>query len=318
MTADEVQIHRYALKPRAERLSPRSGRAEFEGVLIQVEGGFGCIHPWPELGDAPLDQQLLALAEGGRTPLTKRALRCCRFDSQARGVGQNLFEGLRIPRSHFSLPEGVFSAPAGFSSVKFKAASAEEALERIRNLAPDLRVRVDFNEALSPAELIDFWENLGEFRDRIEFIEDPVRFEASIWNGMSEALRHVIAVDRAAGEVESGPAYRVVKPAIDDPAEQESLAERFDQRLVFTSYLDHPVGQLFAAFEAANAFKRNPSRLAECGLVTHHLFDETDPFVAALGPATPDLNPPPGLGLGFDDLLHDLPWIPLTTAISSC
>ena len=39
-------ISRYRLKARGG-LNSVSNRHEFEGVLIQIDGGFGCIHPWP-------------------------------------------------------------------------------------------------------------------------------------------------------------------------------------------------------------------------------------------------------------------------------
>ena len=82
--------------------------------------------------------------------------------------------------------------------------------------------------------------------------------------------------------------------------------------------MDHPLGQMFAAYEAAEMQKRFPNLVIEGGLVTHHLFDDSDPFVSALGPLIPQLQPVAGTGLGFDDLLNDLPWIPLTNTTSSC
>jgi O-succinylbenzoate synthase len=47
--------------------------------------------------------------------------------------------------------------------------------------------------------------------------------------------------------------------------------------------------------------------VAACGVQTHHLF-EPDAFSELLGPWSPVFQPPPGHGLGFDDLLDALPW----------
>lgn len=315
MNNEPIHFHRYTLRSRAP-LNAKSARTEFEGALIRAGGGFGCVHPWPELGDEPLDQQLLALAEGKTTALTARSLRCCQFDSMARQRGQSLFEGLEIPPSHYSMPADDSSIPPDFSTVKIKGGGVDETVARIQNLPGNLSVRVDFNESLSIAEFIEFWESLGPDQDRIEFIEDPAKFDDSIWAVLDEALRCRLAVDRAVETVGAGPGFRVVKPAIDDPARQESLAGLFNQQLVFTSYMDHPIGQVYAAFEAANSFKRNPESLADCGLVTQHLFDDSDPFVATLGPPKPVLDIPSGSGLGFDGLLESLTWNRLTT--SSC
>jgi O-succinylbenzoate synthase len=80
--------------------------------------------------------------------------------------------------------------------------------------------------------------------------------------------------------------------------------------VVLTSYMDHPLGQAFAAWEAARLALQFPGLVGICGLQTHHLF-EPDGFVELLGPWSPQFQAPPGTGLGFDDLLAALPWTPL-------
>ncbi|MEM7014306.1 MAG: hypothetical protein AAF585_22825 [Verrucomicrobiota bacterium] len=314
-----IKIYRYAFQA-AERapLNARSKRVQFEGALIKVGAGFGCIHPWPELGDAPLDQQLQALAEGKETPLIRRALHCCEIDGTARKRGENLFSDLSIPQSHYTLPPHSQDVPDGFSIVKIKGGAIGPTAERIRKLSPELGVRVDFNEALSPDELRDFWTLLDVRRECINLLEDPTPFEESTWRELSSSLQCEFAVDRAVEQPSTAARIRVVKPARNDPAEQAALADLHHQALMFTSYMDHPLGQMFAAYEAALVQKRRPQRFLECGLVTHHLFDDSDPFVSALGPPIPQLQPVAGTGLGFDDLLNDLPWIPLTNTTSSC
>jgi O-succinylbenzoate synthase len=79
------------------------------------------------------------------------------------------------------------------------------------------------------------------------------------------------------------------------------------QRVVVTSYMDHPLGQAFAAWEAGRLALQFPGLVGVCGLQTHHLF-EPDAFTEALGPWAPSFQAPPGKGLGFDDLLGKLPW----------
>jgi len=66
-------IHRYTLKPRRP-LSALAGARPREGALLRVGEGFADVHPWPELGDAPLDEQLALLSHGQTTPLTRRSL----------------------------------------------------------------------------------------------------------------------------------------------------------------------------------------------------------------------------------------------------
>ncbi|RYD25544.1 MAG: hypothetical protein EOP86_27180, partial [Verrucomicrobiaceae bacterium] len=104
-----------------------------------------------------------------------------------------------------------------------------------------------------------------------------------------------------------GFAVRVLKPAV------EAVSDRNRDRnlgpgvpVVFTSAMDHPVGQLFAAYEAA----RFGGPQLEAGLLTHRLF-EADAFTEMLGSTGPVLRLPGGTGLGFDHLLESLPWLPL-------
>ena len=90
----------------------------------------------------------------------------------------------------------------------------------------------------------------------------------------------------------------VVKPALEDvPATTKEI--------VITSYMDHPVGQLFAAYVAATYSAGRPPPVA--GLATHILF-ESDPFIERMQLDGARLVPPPGTGIGFDDLLESLPW----------
>ena len=92
--------------------------------------------------------------------------------------------------------------------------------------------------------------------------------------------------------------------------EEGLLAEaalQHQQRVVVTSYMEHPVGQAFAAWEAARLGLQFPGLVGLCGLQTHHLF-EPDEFSEMLGPWSPSFQVPAGYGLGFDDLLEALPW----------
>ena len=56
-TDTKPMISRYRLRSRGF-LNAISNRREFEGALIEIDSGYGCIHPWPELGDPPLEKCL--------------------------------------------------------------------------------------------------------------------------------------------------------------------------------------------------------------------------------------------------------------------
>src|SRR5258708_24582201 len=91
---------RYELAPK-RRLSAIARDAPREGALIRIGDGFADVHPWPELGDLPLDDQLALLARGETTALTRQSLSFVSIDERARLASRSLFEGLTIPPSHW-------------------------------------------------------------------------------------------------------------------------------------------------------------------------------------------------------------------------
>jgi O-succinylbenzoate synthase len=316
LTEQKPLISRYRLKSRGF-LNSVSNRREFDGVLIQVDGGFGCIQPWPELGDPSLEKCLADLAGARRWPIVRRALRCAEYDRAARVFDHSLFEDMEVPESHATLSlaraEGVAHAvEAGFSRIKLKAGRNPAAeirfLEDMAAEHPALKWRLDFNESLEPAAATEFLLGLSEkTRAAIDFVEDPCPYSETAWNDLHRRTRVKLAVDREAAPLSSAAQVMVIKPAIDEPFLLAEAALMNRQRVMVTSYMDHPIGQTFAAWEAARLALQFPGLVGLCGLQTHHLF-EPDAFTEMLGPWLPVFQPPAGTGLGFDDLLDALPW----------
>jgi O-succinylbenzoate synthase len=269
-------IHRYTLVPR-RTLSPLAGARPREGALLRVGDGFADIHSWPELGDAPLDEQLARLARGETTPLLFRSIACAALDGRARAAGRSLFDGLTIPRSHWPGDD----PPRDFDTVKLKS---------IDRIPPNVWLRLDFNARLTPEQFIYMAEALP--RDRVDFVEDPCPYDAATWSALRETTGLRLALDR--GTAADGVDVLVVKPAVQEVPSSE-------KEIVITSYMDHPIGQFFAAYEAAR-YGRGTH-----GLFTHVLY-EPDAFTDAIRADGARLLPPEGTGLGFDDLLERLPW----------
>jgi O-succinylbenzoate synthase len=267
----------YALKPK-RALSALAGDAPRRGALIRVANGFADVHPWPELGDATIEEQLARLARGETTNLTERSLWFAGVDAGARDRGKSLFDGLTIPESHWPGAD----PPEAFHTVKLKS------IDRI----PDrVRLRIDFNATLTAGEFARVAETLPA--ERVDFVEDPCPYDGAIWRALREQTGLRLALDR--GDADEGVDVLVVKPAV------QAMPDR-SKEIVVTSYMDHPVGQLFAAFTAA---KYEISSV--CGLATHVLY-ENDPFIERMRLDGARLVPPPGTGIGFDDLLESLPW----------
>jgi O-succinylbenzoate synthase len=299
--SEPIRFWKYELTPRA-RVGLGRGRPR-RGALVRVGLGVADVHPWPELGDAPLEAQLENLASGHPTELGKASLRFAILDGQARAKGLSLFEGLTIPASHFLLPDDSLQVPQGFDTVKVKlgrvAASDSQRLSQFEHL----RLRIDFNARLDCDAVEMFLRNLSsDTRARIEFVEDPCPYDGARWKRLNDATGCRLALDR--GVDEEGVDVHIVKPAVQDAfAVVDSVA-----CAVVTSYLDHPIGQLGAAWVAARLAAAYPSRVSKrCGLLTHTVY-ENDPFIERMHSAGPVLIPPPGTGVGFDDLIERLPW----------
>ncbi|HEX3579730.1 MAG TPA: hypothetical protein VHY33_14295 [Thermoanaerobaculia bacterium] len=298
-----VEFWRYELTPK-RRLSAIAADGVRRGALIRVNGGVADVHPWPELGDLPLDDQLALLTRGEMTTLTEASLEFASIDAAARRDGRSAFDRLTIPPSHWPGPD----PPESFDTAKLKSI----------DVIPDrVRLRIDFNATLTAAEFVAIAATLP--RERIGFIEDPCPYDAAVWRDLRERTGLRLALDRAPGTSQhrqeclchtgSDPMWHrhsclcsvnsydvlILKPALEE-------IPCVDTEIVVTSYMDHPIGQLCAAYSAATA-----NITTTCGLITHVLF-ENDPFIERMRIDGTRLVPPGGTGWGFDDLLENLPW----------
>lgn len=271
-----IWVHRYSLVPR-KRLSDVAAPGPRNGALLRIDDGFADLHPWPELGDLPLEAQLAMLARGEMTAQVAASVRLARLDGDARARGVSLFEGLTIPESHWTGND----PPDGFDTVKTKG---------VLEVPEHVRIRIDFNATLTAEEFLVVAETLP--RERIDFIEDPCPYEAITWERLRAATGLRLALDRMPGDAD----VLVHKPAL------QSEFPVTDREIVVTSYMDHPIGQFGAAYVAAT--HRTSTR---CGLMTHVLY-EPDAFIDRIERDGSRLLAPKGTGLGFDDLLENLPW----------
>lgn len=313
---EKIWVHRYELESIAS-LNSRSTGTVRVGALIRCGSGFGCIHPWPELGDEPLEGQLSLLADGKTTRLTERTLECAQSDGVARENGVGLFSVKpAIPPSHWLYLSGDRPGEieeAGFDTVKLKigpdhSSLGDQADTLAKLVSTGLKIRLDANESIEAELFRQWWASLDPtIRDRIEFVEDPIPWrDADI-----EALASIgvpVAADRQVARMPMHCGHAILKPAVDRIGPLLEWARRKGLELVVTSYMDHPLGQMWAAYRAVEIHRTDPDRLAQCGLLTHRCYRNRDPFFERIESRGPNLLPPAGTGLGFDEELERLPW----------
>lgn len=324
MGRNSVAYSLYSLQPR-QALNARAAATPREGALLKWNGGYADLHPWPEFGDAPLKTQLETLARGGTTPLLTRAQAVARLDGDARRAGRSLFANLEVPRSHKlwlspELPDFKQLRAEGYKHLKLKIGRDFDAeVARLSLLAEQLagtgfHLRLDFNGLASENEFTKFFSRLPPaLLDALDFIEDPLEtWNVDAWTRIARRFDIRLALDSA--KVPAGATFDegdaldvfVVKPARQDPAAWADLAMNSIRRMVITSNMDHPLGELAAAFEAARLAETHPLLVEDAGLLTHDVFEEVPGFGLAVRNAR--LVPPAGTGLGFDGSLAKLAW----------
>lgn len=320
----KIWVHRYVLRSHFG-LNSRSISLEHPGALIRVEvdgiSGFGCLHPWEVFGDTPLEGLLQELKDGRASRHIRSALKCARHDRVAREKGLHLMNDLRVPRSHgtvvgtgdvgaASIREAV---QRGFDTVKLKVGRNPNAeadfVKQLHTEFPELLWRFDANGMLTEGQFDRFLDGLGaEVRERIDFFEDPCGGGAGAWEECRKRYGVRTAVDRDTHSAEAEYDVSIIKPAVDLVARHCDDAQLAGRMVVFSGYMDHPVGQSYAAYRAGKADKEFLGLVDKtCGFMTHEHF-ESDAFTEALGKAGPEWKSAKGTGLGFDDLLDALDW----------
>ena len=334
-----IDFSPYELVPVAPLSSRAGGTQARIGALIRVHHevpasiGYADCFPWPEIGDAPLFEQLKRLALGAPTALGARALTFSRVDAQARARGESLFRNLRVPESHAFAgtriedalhPKSLAQcADAGFRMLKLKVgrdpgSEAKQLLGSASALREHgLRLRLDLNCSLDAPKARLFFEEIEPLADRVDFIEDPLQGSVEEWRTLRSQTSISLAWDRPqaiGGEFlkVEGKVFAdvlVIKPAVQDPFKAPAQTSL---RVVITSYLDHPLGIMHAAW-AAGVRNGNEALPLDpiCGLLSQRAYEPIGaiaPFIAAWNPKGPGFVPPSGTGAGFDEILTDLHW----------
>lgn len=290
------------------------------GALLRIafkDGsvGYSDCHPWPAWGDKSIDQQLALLQQLKPTHLTRCSLEFARLDAEARSKKHSILKNQRIPSSRFLITHLLAMSPRdidqiinqGHTHVKIKVGnhSSQEVAHLIRlfSFSP-LHLVLDFNEKLSQDNFEAFWRAIKPLHEQIEMVEDPFHFDPDKWIEAQKRLTVDFACDRQAAASRFWPeaaAYWVVKPAICSIENFEKIPRH---QLIVTTYLDHPVGQLAAAYVASQV---DPTGVQMHGLITHHVY-QPNAFSESLSKGGPDFTIPEGHGFGYDDVLSNLEW----------
>lgn len=291
-----------------------------KGALVRVRFpslgvGYADCHPWPELGDLPLEEQLQSLITGKLTALTAGTWQYAKREAEARGRGVSLLNQKTTVKSHFLITdlcqltgEDLSQlAKEGYTHLKIKLGKRlEEETKQLLSLffSSSFILRLDFNERLTFSAFRLFLEKIVHLRPKIDFIEDPFPWQPQEWV-LIQQEGWILACDRQAERAihqEEAAQVLILKPAT-HPFFSSFLSS--NQRLVVTSYLGHSIEQIAAASIAAEI---DPQGKSIHGLLSHHAYFP-NVFSQKLNGRGPNLVSPPGKGNGFDRELEQLTWI---------
>ena len=298
----QIFLHPYELKL-ANNSSVR------RGYLLKVQDGEGFsgysdVFPWVEFGDPTYEQIPNEFNQKSSFELVNRSFELAHKDLEARKESRSLIHESSL-KNHYSL--GTINSKAidqvekalsdGFERIKIKIGREEEnEKDFISYLCKNIHnkdfLRFDFNTN-GNSNYISFLE---QFSDQIEFIEDPFRDPANwSYQKLEFAFDHP-----GFSEDQVKTPWRIIKP------EKQSGDYPIEEKLVFTSYLGHPVGQAHAFAEAQSWGEQK----YEYGLMTQFQYEPSD-FSERFSVQGPNLSMKVKEGIGFSDILSNLDWVSL-------
>ena len=278
-----IKFHKYSINF-DKAPNSQTPHGDIEGALIKMNNGYSCIQPWKTLGDNDLEYHLESISVNKPTGIARAGIKCCMIDGEARSNKVDLFKSLEIPRYHLTLNSDDFSkidlgTINGFTHLKIKSSKNFGNTLDLINKFSQFKIRVDFNESITPDQLIDFNESLSSHtRNKIDFIEDPFPYDPDLWCQYQKETGLNFALDRGPYNANKGFKVRVWKPVILPSVETI-------QPICITHNMDHEFGRRYAAY---------------CASISNYSIN-----VHGIGNFNHVNN---GYGLGMDDYLESLTW----------
>ena len=293
-----------------------------EGALLTDGVGYSVLHPWTSLGDPSLSSLLEDLANHKKNSLVQRSLELLSLDAQARAKGESLLPN-QSPASHLFLDlrdDLVFSKvksalKEGIQLFKFKIAFDNDheisAFKKIQKefTQEKFKIRLDANQRFKSSaplvQLLDTFED--SFKSRIDFIEDPFAGRPEEWISFKEKSAFRIAHDFASEEFRDLCDVWILKPTRNNPWPFVELALQQNKKLVFTTALDHELGQLTALSIGDEVQKKHPLLVEDGGFLSFSELEGAGTHFARKGNQL-DFESLRGLGFGCERLLSSLSW----------
>ncbi|BBH54498.1 hypothetical protein [Fluviispira sanaruensis] len=333
----KIAISPYSLKPKSILNAKVKEFQNRDGFLLKVffkdlSIGYSDCFVFEELSDLPIARQIECLKTKNLTDSLYKSLCFARIDAEFRKNKLNAFQNISLPKNHWTVSDSRFLTEKNLMSLKdndfhllkIKCGKIlQNNFELIKTnycLLKDFnfKLRLDFNSTLSFKEALQFLENIKYYLDIIDYVEDPCPFNFSNWSRLIKEIQSLnLALDhKSVHHLENLKDEKdiyfqrlVIKPAQQILANNKlkTIRAKLD-KVVFTSYMDHPFGQLCALYEAALFYHDHPKYEEYCGFLTHFLYEE-NAYSERLSLNKTQLIPDTaGTGFGYDELLEKENW----------
>lgn len=283
----KIECSPYTLS--SSRTLNRFAKSSVEGYLLRFHFsndlvGYSSLQSWPQLGDHSVKEEIEALQQKQPFNLGRHALAFAAKDAKARASKVKLYTHLTDIKNHFTLGmlEKV-NIPEAFDTVKIKVNETSLAILKNENWLKQYKLRIDFNGLPISYQMAK--NCLSDYN--VDFFEDP---EMQTHDGFCVFW----------DENKKDTFNHIIKPAKEEATNAN--------RVIFTSYMDHPVNQIHAAIVANEYYQLYPNKKEICGLRTDLLFsDSTYLDYFNKNTNTLVLNDD-GYGIGFTTLLERETW----------
>lgn len=323
--SDSSLIHSNQIQVASYEAGFKNSSSLAKGVLMRlnIQGvwGYSSLQPWTHLGDPKLD--LNHINDILKSDLGQRALELAHLDAQARLTQKKLLEDLPA-YCHYSVldfnqvnrADLEEALKVGYTHVKVKFGSnIEENIQWLKSVwdLNFLKWRFDFNNQLNEKLWESFCLELPDFLiSKIEFVEDPFIFNEKTWKQAQRilplALDFQLVNSSKVRELVSKECaeYFIYKPSA------RMLPQGLEQKIVITSYMDHPIGVAHALAEYQKLKKQRVNMSVVSGLGTLSFFQDSmavSKYIHQLHCDGPLLTiKTSGFGVGFEEALEQESW----------
>lgn len=324
----------YLLKSNG-RLNAKAVSPEAEGVLLKLDFedgvGYSSLQTWPSLGDVALGSLLEVLKKCPKNsieetwayfqtlPFPSRSFLTKSFeyailDYEARKSKVQLLDWFTPIKNNYLISDlsQKNEIPQGVRLLKVKVSeNYRQEIPLLENLASqNYKLRLDFNACLSLDKYKDFLGLISpKLKQSIEYIEEPFTFSKD-WRHVSQeiplAIDHEISKIVTPEELLNLVQVIILKPAKQDVSDYVVSFEELPIKFTITNYMDHPIGTLFAYYEACRWQHKMPDKFLESGCWTQDILKSTEEFYLEYRDEC--LIPPLGIGVGFDTALENQKW----------